>query len=171
MKRPPSPVLQHYLAEPLLAPRGHTHVHLAVLWAVVGRRRVVQVLLKGLHPRQQLRDSDTGTTTWQDEWSHPWSRRQEGWMLLVLLFTRWRPSTAEHASWRPRWRWPPVHPSPRWLPSGRGRCLGWVPLRPERSGSGGTSAAARLHVEIKQLGTLSYKLRSATLQPEGHSIL
>lgn len=46
-----------YLAEPLLAARGHTHVHLAVLRAVVGRWWVVEVLLQGLHPRQQLRYS------------------------------------------------------------------------------------------------------------------
>lgn len=43
-----------YLAEPLLAPRGHTHVHLAFLGGVAGGRRVVEVLLQVLHPRQQL---------------------------------------------------------------------------------------------------------------------
>lgn len=46
-----------YLAESLLAPRGHTHVHLAVLGAVGGGRRVVEALLQILHPRQQLGDA------------------------------------------------------------------------------------------------------------------
>lgn len=36
---------QIYLTEPFLAPRGHTHVHLAVLGSVGGGRRVVEVLL------------------------------------------------------------------------------------------------------------------------------
>lgn len=46
-----------YLAEPLLAPCGHTHVHLAVLGGVSGGRRVVEALLHALHPCQQLRYS------------------------------------------------------------------------------------------------------------------
>lgn len=43
-----------YLTEPLLAPRGHTHVHLAILGRVAGGRRVVEALLQVHHPRQQL---------------------------------------------------------------------------------------------------------------------
>lgn len=49
-----------YLTEPLLATRGHTHVHLAVLGAVGGSRRVVEALLQILHPRQQLGDATKG---------------------------------------------------------------------------------------------------------------
>lgn len=55
-----------YLAETLLAPRGHTHVHLAVLGGVAGGRRVVEVLLQVLHPRQQLGYS---TLEWKRDFS------------------------------------------------------------------------------------------------------
>lgn len=46
-----------YLAEPLLASCGHTHVHLAILGGVAGGWRAVEVLLQVLHPCQQLRYS------------------------------------------------------------------------------------------------------------------
>lgn len=46
-----------YLTEPLLAPRGHTHVHLSILRGAAGCGGVVEVPLQVLHPRQQLRYS------------------------------------------------------------------------------------------------------------------
>lgn len=74
---------------------------------------------------------------------------RSGWFFRLRFpswsLTRSRQSTAEPSSSPPHWRWPPVHSSPRWSPTGRGKCWGWALLPPKRSGTGVTAAAARLY--------------------------
>ncbi len=58
-------MLRLYFAEPLLTAGGDTHLHLSSLWTVAGAGRIVEALLKILHPRDQLRDAASTRTDTQ----------------------------------------------------------------------------------------------------------